>query len=190
MSPEEFRAVLARVRTDRGRLFLELLGRTGARVTEALLIEKKHLEESGVYIPTMKRRISCSLHPSFRPKCPACIMRLPLRFVPLPSGFVKKLKTFAEGQTGSRLFPRSRKWAWQLIRGAAIDAGVDRRKAHPHAVRHMFCIEQLKAGVPVGVVRQWMGHVSLATTSIYAEITQSMHNFKPVFAGDLRQEAG
>jgi site-specific recombinase XerD len=41
----------------------------------------------------------------------------------------------------------------------------------PHAFRHSTAVHLLEAGVDVNVIRGWLGHVSLATTNRYAEIT-------------------
>jgi site-specific recombinase XerD len=39
----------------------------------------------------------------------------------------------------------------------------------PHVIRHTTASHLLKAGVDINTIRGWLGHVSLATTNIYAE---------------------
>jgi len=40
----------------------------------------------------------------------------------------------------------------------------------PHVIRHSTASHLLRAGVDVNTIRGWLGHVSLDTTNIYAEI--------------------
>ena len=40
----------------------------------------------------------------------------------------------------------------------------------PHSIRHSTATHLLRAGVDINTVRAWLGHVSLNTTNIYAEI--------------------
>lgn len=44
----------------------------------------------------------------------------------------------------------------------------------PHQIRHSTAVHLLESGVEPNVIRNWLGHVSLATTSHYAEITVAM----------------
>jgi integrase/recombinase XerD len=39
----------------------------------------------------------------------------------------------------------------------------------PHVIRHTTASHLLKAGVDINTIRGWLGHISLATTNIYAE---------------------
>jgi site-specific recombinase XerD len=40
----------------------------------------------------------------------------------------------------------------------------------PHVIRHSTASHLLRAGVDINTIRGWLGHVSLDTTNIYAEI--------------------
>jgi site-specific recombinase XerD len=40
----------------------------------------------------------------------------------------------------------------------------------PHTLRHSTATHLLRAGVDLNTIRAWLGHVSLDTTQIYAEI--------------------
>ena len=44
------------------------------------------------------------------------------------------------------------------------------RAISPHGVRHTSACHLLQAGVDLNTIRAWLGHVSLDTTNIYAEI--------------------
>jgi len=43
------------------------------------------------------------------------------------------------------------------------------KRFSPHVIRHSTATQLLQAGVDINTIRAWLGHVSLDTTSIYAE---------------------
>lgn len=43
----------------------------------------------------------------------------------------------------------------------------------PHSMRHSTATHMLEAGVPIAVIKNFLGHASLQSTQIYAEATQS-----------------
>jgi integrase/recombinase XerD len=44
------------------------------------------------------------------------------------------------------------------------------KQVSPHVIRHTTATHLLRAGVDINTIRAWLGHVSLNTTNIYAEI--------------------
>jgi integrase/recombinase XerD len=44
----------------------------------------------------------------------------------------------------------------------------------PHSIRHTTAVHLLRAGVDINTIRGWLGHVSLDTTHIYAEVDLEM----------------
>ena len=44
----------------------------------------------------------------------------------------------------------------------------------PHTIRHTTATHLLRAGVDINTIRAWLGHVSLNTTNVYAEIDLEM----------------
>jgi site-specific recombinase XerD len=44
------------------------------------------------------------------------------------------------------------------------------KRVSPHSIRHTSATHLLRAGVEINTIRGWLGHVSLETTNIYAEI--------------------
>lgn len=44
----------------------------------------------------------------------------------------------------------------------------------PHTIRHTTAVHLLRAGVDINTIRAWLGHVSLVTTNIYAEVDLEM----------------
>ena len=100
------------------------------------------------------------------------------------------------------LWPRTERVLAQLVRGrTAVDAvffsrhgraytrfgvyrlvrrcaervpSLDGRRITPHLIRHTSACHLLQAGVDLNTIRAWLGHVSLDTTNIYAEIDIEM----------------
>jgi integrase/recombinase XerD len=48
------------------------------------------------------------------------------------------------------------------------------KRVSPHTVRHATAVHLLRAGVDINTIRAWLGHVSLDTTNIYAEVDLEM----------------
>ena len=48
------------------------------------------------------------------------------------------------------------------------------RRISPHVLRHTTAVHLLRAGVDINTIRAWLGHVSLDTTNIYAEVDLEM----------------
>ena len=44
------------------------------------------------------------------------------------------------------------------------------KRVGPHVIRHTCACHLLQSGVDINTIRGWLGHVSLTTTNIYAEI--------------------
>jgi integrase/recombinase XerD len=48
------------------------------------------------------------------------------------------------------------------------------KRVSPHTIRHTTATHLLRAGVDINTIRAWLGHVSLITTNVYAEIDVEM----------------
>jgi integrase/recombinase XerD len=48
------------------------------------------------------------------------------------------------------------------------------KRISPHTIRHTTATHLLRAGVDINTIRAWLGHVSLNTTNIYAEVDLEM----------------
>lgn len=65
-----------------------------------------------------------------------------------------------------KLFPISRVQFFRLFRQYAIAAGIAKRKAHPHILKHSIAMQSIKnAGIEN--VRQYLGHKSMSSTGAY-----------------------
>ena len=48
------------------------------------------------------------------------------------------------------------------------------KRVSPHNIRHTTAVHMLRSGVDINTIRAWLGHVSLDTTNIYAEVDLEM----------------
>lgn len=47
---------------------------------------------------------------------------------------------------------------------------LQQKRLSPHTIRHTTATHLLRAGVDINTIRAWLGHVSVDTTNVYAEI--------------------
>ena len=71
--------------------------------------------------------------------------------------------------------PYTRFGVYRLVeRSAARLPSLATRKITPHTIRHTSACHLLHAGIDLNTIRAWLGHASLDTTNIYAEIDLEM----------------
>jgi site-specific recombinase XerD len=51
---------------------------------------------------------------------------------------------------------------------------IKNKRVSPHTIRHTTATHLLQAGVDINTIRAWLGHVSINTTNIYAEVNLKM----------------
>lgn len=59
-------------------------------------------------------------------------------------------------------------------RAAQRVPSIGAKRVSPHVIRHTTAVHLLRAGVDINTIRAWLGHVSLDTTNIYAEVDLTM----------------
>lgn len=148
------------------RMFCLVLAFSGARISEVLALTPAAFDiESGVIaIRTLK-----------------CRKRGVIRQVPLPPGLlgdIDRLFSLAEMQrdpdlSSMRLWTCSRTTAWRHVKAVMAAAGIIGMPAMPKGLRHSFGVHAFQSNVPPHLVQRWLGHASLRTTAIYADVIGS-----------------
>ena len=60
------------------------------------------------------------------------------------------------------------------IRAAKQVPSLTSKQVSPHTIRHTTATHLLRSGVDINTIRAWLGHVSLETTNVYAEVDLEM----------------
>jgi integrase/recombinase XerD len=136
-----------------------MLAYTGCRISEALQLCAGSIDraEALVVIRSLKKRDLIAY-----------------RQVPLPHDFVERLvacHSLDLADPAAPLWRLSRTQAWTLIKRVMASAGiVSGPHATPKGLRHGFGVHALSAGVPVTLVKRYLGHSRLETTEIYLNV--------------------
>jgi site-specific recombinase XerD len=75
--------------------------------------------------------------------------------------------------------PLTRYGIYAIVERHAINAAekipaMKKKKVSPHTIRHTTATHLLRSGVDINTIRAWLGHVSITTTNIYAEVDLEM----------------
>lgn len=96
------------------------------------------------------------------------------RYTLLRDTFEAKIKTRwlfpSKRSMGSHM---TRQGFGQLLKQAAIEAGLNADAIHPHALRHSFASHLLAGGADLRVIQTLLGHADIATTQLYTHVNQS-----------------
>ena len=144
----------------RHRALIVLLYRTGLRIGEALALYPKdvNLEIGAVVVLHGKgnRMRTVGIDPGANSHIEAWLERRETLGLSGDAPLFCTLK-------GKRM---SRTNVNRLFRRLAQSAGIQKR-VHPHGFRHTHAYELMMEGVPMPIIQQQLGHVSLATTDRY-----------------------
>lgn len=163
LTDADFAALLtqARRRDSQIAMLLEAMSATGVRVSEV----------SFLTVEAARRRMA--------------VVRLKgkTRELPLGDSLCLHLLSFAKarGITSGPIFldrrgqPLDRRRIWERLKALAKGAGVDPRKVHPHALRHLFARAFYALTQDLAKLADILGHSSIDTTRIYIATTCSEH---------------
>ena len=175
LEPQEVKVLLAQpdrstAAGQRDHALILFLYNTGARVSEALGVRVEHLSLSSprqvrLYGKGRKERLC----PLWRETTQA----------------LDRLLTGQEGRPGDRVFRNragiglTRDGVAYLLRkymtlAARKSPALRRRRISPHVLRHSCAVALLQAGVDITVIRDYLGHASIATTNRYVATNLQM----------------
>jgi integrase/recombinase XerD len=166
VEPAEARAIIESVGTDtphaaRDRALLLFLYNSGARVSEALAVRPRDLRfERPAQVRLQGKGGKERICPLWRETVVA------LRSIIRPDASDAPVFRSARGE------PLTRDGVAYLLdkyvgRAAETHPTLRSRRVTPHVLRHSCAVALLQAGVDVSVIRDYLGHASVATTSRY-----------------------
>jgi len=162
LSEDELARLLAAAEADgpRSLALVLLMAYGGLRVSEACRLRWDDIEGANAYVRMGKGRKDrvVPLHPRVLEALSALrkshLLRSPYLF-PSPKDPKRPITT---------------RTAQYLVEDLCRRAGIPRRKAHPHALRHTAATRLLRATGNLELVRRFLGHASVSTTQVYTHL--------------------
>jgi integrase/recombinase XerD len=153
---------------DGGRMstLLEILYATGLRVSELVTLPLSSVERDPTMLVVRGKGGKERLVPLSDPARAAIARWLHVR-----DGLL------GEDESSRYLFPSrarnghlTRQRFAQLLKEAALAAGIDSARVSPHVLRHAFASHLLEGGADLRSVQLMLGHADIATTQIYTHV--------------------
>lgn len=148
----------------RDRSILEVLYATGVRVSELVELRVVNLDLEEGFCTVFGKGSKERMVPLGRPA------RLALE------RYLRQVRpALDQGKGGGAVFlnrrgnPLTRMTIWNLVRKAALDAGIS-RNVSPHTLRHTFATHLLEGGADLAAVQELLGHADISTTQIYTHV--------------------
>lgn len=171
LTKEEVERLFAAIPADRprDRLLLDLLYRHGLRRQEAASIRREHLSDGRIWITRVKGGVSGEypIHPT--------TMRLLWSYLNERAERANP-HLLVGRQHGSRAISTS--LIYQLFRKYSESAEIPADRRHPHVLRHSIAVHLMNAGWDAADVQDWLGHRDIASTMIYATVTNKRREAK------------
>lgn len=150
----------------RDRALLEMLYGTGARISEAVGIDRDDLDETAGTVLLRGKGGKDRVVPVGSYALEAVSAYL-VRARPVLATAGRGTPALFLNARGGRL---SRQSAWTVLQAAAGRAGLSTHVS-PHTLRHSFATHLLDGGADVRVVQELLGHASVTTTQVYTLVT-------------------
>lgn len=152
----------------RNRALIAVMWRCGLRVGEALALEPRDVDIDSGTLRIRHGKGDRSRTVGLDTAASGLLARWLDRRKALGHGGRRKLFCTLDGRELNQSYVR------HLLRRLAVKAGVERR-IHPHALRHAYAAELAREGVPMNVLRDALGHSSLAVTDRYLRDVAPVH---------------
>lgn len=138
--------------TPATRALCYVLAFTGCRISEALALDREHIDHDRMTLRfrTLKRR------------------RLLFRSVPIPPALSAMLATLPGPQSGT-VWTLHRATAWKHVQAVMERAGIAGPMACCRGLRHAYGMTAAACAVPPSLIQRWLGHADISTTMIYLD---------------------
>lgn len=153
---------------DGGRMetLLEILYGTGLRVSELVTLPVAAAERDPTMLVVRGKGDKDRQVPLSDPARLAIAKWLHVRAAALAAGETSRYLFPSRGRGGHL----TRQRFAQLLKEAALAAGVEPARVSPHVLRHAFASHLLEAGADLRSVQLMLGHADIATTQIYTHV--------------------
>jgi len=168
---EEVAAILKAADTGeplgtRNAALLEFLYATGARVSEAVVLDQIDVDLTESTAIVTGKGSKQRLVPLGGYAVAALRRYYPVRR-DLIAGADDPGAVFVSAR-GNRL---TRQAIWQIIKKVAAAAGVDGSRVSPHVLRHSAATHMVEGGADLRSIQELLGHASISTTQVYTRVS-------------------
>ena len=146
---------------------LEILYATGLRVSELVTLPLAAVERDPTVLVVRGKGDKERLVPLSDPARRAIAAWLHVRAASLGDGRDARASCFPRAAATGHL---TRQRFAQLLKEAALAAGIDPARVSPHVLRHAFASHLLAGGADLRSVQLMLGHADIATTQIYTHV--------------------
>ncbi len=167
---QEYRYLLRRLKEDgdmRWYFIIRVLGATGVRAQELVLIQWAHMLEGHVDIRSKHRRLR-------RVYFPAALRQEAVEYLSTgavaPDGYIcAPVASRCDGKHRKGLLPTcsAAHIGRYMVKRLAVKYGMAREVMHPHSFRHMFAKAFVAKRKDIAMLADLLGHASISTTRIY-----------------------
>lgn len=151
---EEYNRLMSGLEKDddkKSEIYIKLLSKTGARISEALKFTKKDLEKGSCLIKTKTK----------------------YRSIKFPSSLIAEAKEFYKDlKPDDKLITITTRGYDEFLKRLSEKYGIPKEKMHAHSFRHYFAIEFLKRNNNISLLADLLGHSNVNTTQIYLRMSQ------------------
>ena len=173
LTTEEVEKIRACLETPREKALVEMYLSTGCRLSELVGLSTDRIDwQSRSIVVLGKGSKVRTVYFSVRAKL---ALQAYLQVSPNPSViFSQRMAPYA---------PLGAESIQRIMHKIGVRAGLA-TKLHPHKLRHTFASSALNAGMDITIIQRLLGHESLDTTQIYAELSQEMvqHSYNQLVA--------
>jgi integrase/recombinase XerD len=163
LTEQETDAILGATWRERDRVMMLVMRYMGLRVSEVVKLRIEHIDFRARILNVRDAKGGKD------------------RVLPIPKDILGPLRGWAGNRPDGFMFPSPRggqlsvRAVQLLLKKLAIKAklraATEPRRVTPHKLRHAFCSGKIAKGVDIAVVRDLMGHSSIAVTDVYAHTT-------------------
>lgn len=134
---------------------IQFLAKTGARVSEFVRFERKHLEKGEIKLWTKGKIRKILIPTELIDESRNYFQKIPENLYMFPNRYGKQMSTRGVAEMISR----------------CGKYGIRKEVLHPHSFRHLYAIQFLKNNGNIALLADLMGHESIDTTSIYLKLS-------------------
>jgi len=150
---------------------LEILYATGLRVSELVGLSYPHHDGEPRILRVNGKGDKERIVPLGEPALAAVEAYLPVRSLFLAQAGPRGRRFMFPSRSAEGHLTRQR--FGQLLKEAAVEAGIRPERVSPHVLRHAFATHLLAHGADLRAVQQMLGHADISTTQIYTHVLQT-----------------